>query len=128
MGGQRNLRRAPQIGGRRHGPDLVAGGAGYLGNNGGFGGGGGGGRDRRWWRRRISGGGGGSGYLFGGGGGGGGSYLAATFNALGSYLTAGINSGNGYISILALPAPEPATASLLATALLGFGLARRRRS
>ncbi len=75
-----------------------AGGKGYQGGNGGYGGGGGGGLD---------GGGGGGGYSGGGGGlgtgisegpgGGGGSYYDPAFSAL--TISAGSNTGDGYVSI-----------------------------
>jgi Glycine rich protein/PEP-CTERM motif len=94
------------------------------GGGGGFGGGGGGG----------TGGGGGGGFSGGGGGyggnfgGGGGSYLASLFKD--QVLTAGVNRGDGSISITALtPAvPEPSTWAMMLAGFAGLGwLAHTRR-
>jgi CSLREA domain-containing protein len=94
------------------------------GGAGGFGGGGGGG----------TGGGGGGGFSGGGGGyggnfgGGGGSYLASLFKD--QVLTAGVNRGDGSISITALtPAvPEPSTWAMMLAGFAGLGwLAHTRR-
>ena len=100
------------------------------GGGGGYGGGGGGGGVGRY----SGGGGGGGGYSGGGGGGysygggGGGSYLASAFTN--QVLTAGVNSGDGSISINLLPAavPEPSTWAMMAAGFVGIGwLARMRR-
>jgi hypothetical protein len=126
-----------QSGSGGHGPATFAGGAGYnFGSNtfsgaGAFGGGGGGG---------LNGGGGGGGFSGGGGGtgssrslgndsgGGGGSYVAPAFSNIA--LTAGVNSGNGFVDINAavLPVPEPASATLLGVGGAAVGLIRRRRN
>jgi hypothetical protein len=104
------------------GGELPEGGSGYAGENGGFGGGGGGGYD---------GGGGGGGYSGGGGGGqlgggGGGSFLASTFSN--QVLTAGVNSGDGSISIELLEAvPEPSTWAMTLCGFVGLGWLLRRR-
>jgi PEP-CTERM motif len=90
----------------------AAGGGGY------FGGGGGGG---------YSGGGGGGGYN-GGGGGGGGSFLAEGFTE--PVLTAGVRSGDGYVSVSLVPAPvpEPSTWAMMLAGLTGLGVMALRRS
>ncbi len=87
---------------------------------GGFGGGGGGGCG-------SFGGGGGGGYSGGDGGvlgGGGGSYVAA--GASNAIYRAGVGYGNGFITIDSVPVPEPGSAGLLTSALIGIGLLRRR--
>ncbi len=109
------------------GPPGFAGGKGWGAANGGFGGGGGGGVD--------DGGGGGGGFSGGGGGaehcggGGGGSYLAPGFTD--TKMTAGDNSGNGYVTIDPVSSvssvPEPGTLGLFASALAGLALIGRRR-
>jgi hypothetical protein len=96
------------------------GGGGASGSNGGGGGGGSG----------FSGGGGGGvgGNGGGGGGGGGGSYLASLFTD--PVLTAGVNGGDGSISITSLtPAvPEPSTWAMTLAGFAGLGwLAHTRR-
>jgi hypothetical protein len=105
-----------------------AGGYGGGGGSGGYGGGGGGG----------SSGGGGSGFSGGGGGGsvagggggyggGGGSYLARLFKD--QVLKPGVNSGDGSISITAVP--EPSTWAMLLAGFGGLGWlahARRRKT
>jgi hypothetical protein len=98
------------------------GGAGANGGNGGFGGGGG----------NSLGGGGGSGFSGGGGGslgggGGGGSYLASLFTD--RDLSAGVNSGDGSISVdlLAAAVPEPSTWALMATGFAGLGFLAHMR-
>jgi hypothetical protein len=100
------------------GADVVASGFGGKFPNGGAGGLGGG-----------SGGyGGGGGYRYGGGGGGGGSYLASLLTD--QVLSAGVNSGDGSISIDLLPAvvPEPSTWAMALTGFAGLGfLAHMRR-
>jgi hypothetical protein len=91
------------------------GGPGGVGGTGGGGGGGGG----------LAGGGGGYGGNFGGGGG---SYLASLFKD--QVLTAGVNRGDGSISITALtPAvPEPSTWAMMLAGFAGLGwLAHTRR-
>jgi hypothetical protein len=111
------------------GDDYANGFAGGLGaslNDGGYGGGGGGG---------LASGGGGGGYSGGGaspgdGGGGGGSYLDPLFTD--TSLTAGANTGNGYVAIAFISspsatAPEPASIVLLALGLLVIPGARRLR-
>lgn len=97
-----------------------AGGFGGGGGSGGYGGGGGGG---------FSGGnsGGGGGFGSGTGGGGGSSYV----NAIGSaaLLTAGVRTGNGYISVTyegPAAVPEPVSVSLLGSGILGLASVRRR--
>jgi hypothetical protein len=92
------------------------------GYGGGFGGGGGG--------SSSGGGGGGSGYSGGGGagsyhaGGGGGSDLSSLFKD--QVLTMGVNSGNGSISITAVP--EPSTWAMMLAGFAGLGwLAHTRR-
>jgi hypothetical protein len=87
------------------------GGGGYGG--GGYGGGGAG----------ALGGGGGSGFSGGGGGGGGGSYLASLFKD--QVLTAGVNSGDGSISIAVVP--EPSTWAMMAAGFAGLGLLAHMR-
>jgi hypothetical protein len=120
-------------GGDGAGPDAGFGGkfpnggaAGVSGPGGGYGGGGGG--------SDLGGGGGGSGFSGGGGGGqfgsggGGGSYLASLFTD--QVLSAGVNSGDGSISIDLLPAavPEPSTWAMALTGFAGLGfLAHMRR-
>jgi hypothetical protein len=104
---------------------------GLDGGPGGFGGGGGGGG--------LKVGGGGSGYSGGGGGslngggGGGGSDLASLFTD--QVLTAGVNSGNGSISInmmsLTTAVPEPSTWAMMLAGFGGLGWlahARRRKT
>jgi PEP-CTERM motif len=105
-----------------------AGGASYSpvagGGGGGFGGGGGGGFVTGGGGSGFSGGGGGgSGY----GGGGGGSYLASLFTD--PVLTAGVNSGDGSISVDLLKAvPEPSTWAMMLAGFGGLGwLAQARR-
>ena len=99
------------------------GGGGYGGGGAGANGGGGGGGG-------FSGGGGG-GYVIGGGagsGGGGGSYLASLVTN--PFLTAGVNSGDGSISIDLLKAavPEPSTWAMALAGFAGLGwLAHMRR-
>ncbi len=102
------------------GPPGFAGGSGFYG--GGFGGGGGGGGDGGGGGGGYSGGGGGQNH-YGYGGGGGGSYLVAS--AIDRVLTAGVNSGNGSVTISAVP--EPAALALLGSGLFALGLSRRRR-
>jgi hypothetical protein len=101
------------------------GGAGGLsGGNGGFGGGGGG---------ALGGGGGGSGFSGGGGGyagssggGGGGSYLASLVTD--QVLSAGVNSGNGSISVdLLRTVPEPSTWAMMAAGFAGLGFLAHMR-
>jgi hypothetical protein len=100
------------------------GGGGSDGGPGGFGGGGGGGGG-------VGGsGGGGSGFSGGGGGyggGGGGSYLVSLFTD--QVLKAGVNSGDGSISIDLLKAvPEPSTWAMMLAGFAGLGwLAQARR-
>ncbi len=99
------------------------GGAGDGSGGGGFGGGGGSG-----------GAGGGGGGFTGGAGGqvfqggsGGGSYLAPF--ALNPVLTAGVQAGNGFVSLellSAIPVPAPAGLPVLAAGLLGLAALRRR--
>jgi hypothetical protein len=124
-------------GGGGHGPATFAGGTGtniesnVFSGAGAFGGGGGGG---------FNGGGGGGGFSGGGGGtgssrslsndsgGGGGSYVAPAFSNVA--LTAGVNSGNGFVDIntAVLPVPEPASAAILGVGGAAVGLIRRRRN
>ena len=81
----------------------------------------------------MSGGGGSGKYTSGGfgqgyGGGGGGSYLASLFTN--PSLTAGVNSGDGSISINLLPpaVPEPSTWAMTLAGFAGLGwLTRMRR-
>ncbi len=107
------------------------GGAGYSGSfaggDGGFGGGGGGGSLGGGGGGGFSGGGGGGGGMGYGAGGGGGSYLASLFTN--PVLTAGVNSGDGSISInLLTAAPEPSTWAMTLAGFAGLGwLARMRR-
>jgi PEP-CTERM motif len=109
------------------------GGVGFEYGLGGFGGGGGGGQLAGGGGGGFSGGGGGSGEysVFGLGfaGGGGGSYLAASLFT-DRVLTAGVNSGDGSITITPLtPAvPEPSTWAMMLAGFAGLGwLARLRR-
>jgi PEP-CTERM motif len=86
----------------------AGGGSNFGGGMGGFGGGGGGG---------DFGGGGGGGFS---GGGGGGSYLSKLFTD--TVLTAGVNSGNGSISVDLLKAvPEPSTWAMMLMGFAGLG-------
>ena len=101
-------------------PGFAGGGGAYSG--GGFGGGGGSGFDGGGGGGGYSGGGGGQNH-YGYGGGGGGSYLVAS--AIDRVLTAGVNSGNGSVTISAVP--EPAALALLGSGLFALGLSRRRR-
>ena len=104
--------------------DLGASGYGH----GGFGGGGGGGYLGGGGGGGFSGGGGGGGDPVNSGGGGGGSYLAKLFTD--QVLTAGVNSGDGSITITPLtPAvPEPSTWALTLAGFAGLGwLTRMRR-
>jgi PEP-CTERM motif len=100
---------------------------GFAGGRGGYGGGGGGGTGGG----GVGGGGGGSGFSGGGGGngggGGGGSYLASLFND--QVLKAGVNRGDGSISIDLLKAvPEPSTWAMMLMGFAGLGwLAHTRR-
>ncbi len=104
-------------------PNGGAGSHGYgYGNAGGFGGGGGGGDEGGGGGSGFSGGGGGSGGGFiGYGGGGGGSYLSSLVTA--QVLTAGVNSGDGSISISLLPSavPEPSTWAMTLAGFAGLG-------
>jgi PEP-CTERM motif len=107
------------------------GGAGGVdGGSGGYGGGGGGGSSGS----SLGGGGGGSGFSGGGGGGGGaagggggggggGSYLASLFKD--QVLKAGVNSGDGSISITAVP--EPSTWAMMLAGFAGLGWLARTR-
>jgi PEP-CTERM motif len=107
----------------------AAGSYGAGGGSGGYGGGGGGGGNG------YGAGGGGSGFSGGGGGGdgfggggGGGSYLASLFKD--QVLKAGVNSGDGSISIALLEAavPEPSTWAMMLAGFGGLGwLAQARR-
>jgi hypothetical protein len=99
------------------------------GGSGGYGGGG------YFSRTQYGGGGGGSGFSGGGGGGGdpapgdngggggGGSYLASLFTD--QVLTAGVNSGDGSISIAVVP--EPSTWAMMATGFAGLGFLAHMR-
>ena len=110
-------------GGGGDGPVLFSGGAGVGGiGNGGYGGGGGGGGYGGGGGGGYSGGGGGAGD-YAGGGGGGGSYLGSSLTN--TLETAGVNSGNGEVTITAVP--EPGATTLWASALLGLGLVHLRR-
>jgi hypothetical protein len=99
------------------------GGAGGADGTGGFGGGGGGGHGLSGGGGSGFSGGGGGGYHNGGGygGGGGGSYLASLFKD--QVLTAGVNSGNGSISIDLLPpaVPEASTWAMMLAGFAGLG-------
>jgi hypothetical protein len=96
---------------------------------GGFGGGGGAGYNGGGGGGGFSGGGGGG---FGGGGGGGGSFLSPLCGLADRVLLAGVNSGNGYITIdpIAPPptVPEPSTWTMMVVGFgsLAFALWRRR--
>jgi PEP-CTERM motif len=89
------------------------------GGPGGFGGGGGGGLGNGGGGSGFSGGGGGgpNDVGFGSGGGGGGSYLASLFAD--QVLKAGVNSGDGSISIMAVP--EPSTWAMMLAGFAGLG-------
>jgi hypothetical protein len=105
-----------------------AGGAGFAGTDGGYGGGGGAGFNGGGGGGGVSGGGGGSGGPHaspsGYGGGGGGSYLYKAFTN--TQLIAGINSGDGSISIALVP--EPSTWAMTLAGFAGLGwLARLSR-
>jgi PEP-CTERM motif len=92
------------------------GGPGGFGGGGGFGSGGGG--------SGFSGGGGPNDVGFGSGGGGGGSYLASLFAD--QVLKAGVNSGDGSISIMAVP--EPSTWAMMLAGFAGLGFLGWRES
>jgi hypothetical protein len=108
----------------------TGGAAAVPGGSGGYGGGGGGGPGGGGGGSGFSGGGGGFGGGHGGGGygGGGGSYLASLFTD--PVLTAGVNSGDGSISITQLPGATVPESSTWAMTLMGFAglgwLARTR--
>jgi hypothetical protein len=89
--------------GGQGGSGLIAGGGGGLGSGGGGSG--------------FSGGGGGGYNDVGFGSGGGGSYLASLFKD--QVLTAGVNSGDGSISIMAVP--EPSTWGMMLAGFAGLG-------
>jgi hypothetical protein len=105
------------------------GGASEFGRPGGFGGGGGGDFGGGGGGGGFSGGGGGG---FGGGGGGGGSFLSPLSGLADRVLLAGVNSGNGYVTIdlIAPPptVPEPSTWTMMVVGFgsLAFALWRRR--
>jgi hypothetical protein len=104
--------------------------AGTYGGAGGFGGGGAGGSDGGGGGSGFSGGGGAGGSQSSGGGGGGGSYLASLFTD--PVLTAGVNRGDGSISVDLLKAvPEPSTWAMTLAGFAGLGWlahARRRKT